>query len=94
MADDESVPEVDESDEELDPIAAIQDALSDIDPEALVAGFVCVVEWIEPDGSSALSLLHSPMPPWHRDGLLKHAQEFETPLFPVLIELDDEDWDE
>lgn len=78
-----------------EPVAEIQNALAKIDSDSLVAGFVCIVEWIEPDGSSAVSVLNTAMPPWHRAGLLQYAAEFDQSLFsPILIEMDDDDWDE
>lgn len=94
MADDDESDGMEEIGSDQDPISGIQSVLGEIDPEAMVASFVCIVEWLEPDGTSSLSLLHTPMPPWHRQGLLHYAQNYDAST-PILIDLDgDEDWDE
>ena len=73
----------------------VQNALGGLDPSALVAGFVAIVEWLEDDGSSTFSVVHSPMTAWHRDGLLHHAVTFsdEMGAYPVILEMDG-DFDE
>lgn len=95
MADQDDQPTEVEADEAWDPVGLIQNALAEVDPDALVAGFICVVEWLEPDGTATMSLIHSPMPPWHREGMLKYASHFDTSMmYPVVVDMDDDDWDE
>ena len=56
----------------------IQDVFADLDPTALVASFICVVEWLEEDGSRSLTVLNTPMPPWTFDGLMRHAAQYHN----------------
>lgn len=78
-----------DQEEPVGSVSKIQGVLADLDPSALCTGFVAVVEWIEEDGTSTLSMLHSPMPPWHLQGMLNHAARFhEMPT--VMLGEDDE----
>lgn len=83
--------------EMVDPIAVIQNAIaSAVDDGSLLAGFVVVAEWFETDGRPTLSVIHSAMTPWHFDGLMKYATEFESagqmvPMFDLAGDEDDED---
>ena len=63
--------------QEIDPLKTIQDAISTLDTEALCVGFASVIEWLEADGTTTLSVLHTPMPPWHLHGLLHYAESLE-----------------
>lgn len=81
---------VDEQDaaapETQDPMVSVQNAIAaTADDGGMLAGFVVVAEWIESDGSQALSVFHSPMPPWHLDGLLKYARTFQPPMIPLAL---------
>ena len=67
------------------PIQQVQDALSGLDPAALVTGFVAVVQWAEQDGSQSLSLLHTPMAPWQLYGLLTYGRKHGQMISPTSI---------
>lgn len=95
MDEEEQVPE-----EYVDAVSIVQNVLAGLDPSALCTGFVAIVEWIEEDGSPSLSMVHSPMQPWHLNGMLSHATKYHD--LPVMVlghegvagEEDDEHWDE
>lgn len=76
-----------------DAIALVQNTLAELDPSAMCTGFVAVIEWIEEDGSPTLSMVHSPMPPWHLHGMLNHAQKYHDLPVVVLGHGEDADWD-
>lgn len=79
-----------------DPLTAIQEAISGFaDDSSLCASFAVVVEWLEMDGSTTMSVIHSPMPPWHLFGLLSYARDdSRSPMLPILmVEGDDDDED-
>ena len=79
----------DDSPELVDPVSIIQDAIAKIGGDkSLCSGFAIVAEWLEDDGSTVLSVLHSPMPPWHMYGLLTYARDECNQL--VEIGFDDE----
>lgn len=84
--------------EEQDHIQAVQSVLASLDPGAFCTGFVAIVEWIEEDGTPSLSMVHTPMPPWHMQGMLAHASKYHD--MPVMIvdpndfEYDEDDEDE
>jgi hypothetical protein len=89
---------------ELGPLEQIQAVLCDLDPDAMVTGFAVTVEWLEPDGSRALQLLHTGMASWHLTGMLQYiidhhaGQMYEGPAFEPVFrpweEGDEEDDDE
>lgn len=56
-------------------IKELQDIISKMDPDAMLAGFVFVAEWIEPDGDHSLQVMHTPTSPWHMHGLLTYARD-------------------
>jgi hypothetical protein len=66
------------SEDAVDPMVAMQNTLSDIGGEAMCIGYACVVEWLEPDGSSSIQVLHTDMAPWHLRGLLEWGTEMAT----------------
>lgn len=76
-----------------DPMQILQNAISQVaDADSFCAGFAVVCEWLEGDGSRSLQVFHTPMPPWHLQGLLSYAQDAHcTPLVAVS---DLEEWDE
>lgn len=78
----------------IDPLQIMQNALHDImGPGSLAVNFAVVAEWLEEDGSTAMSVFHSPMTPWLLEGLLTYARDSErTPL--VSVRFDDEDDDD
>jgi hypothetical protein len=77
-----------------DPVQAVQQALAQIDTDAMVIGYACVVEWLEPDGSTAMSVLHTPMPPWHMHGLLTYGRDYHCGgMAPVVVDVDADDED-
>lgn len=79
---------------DLGPIEAIQGLLGELDPKSMVVGFSCVVEWLEPDGARALSVLHTPMSPWQMYGLMTFGREHrcvEAEMGEVYILDEDED---
>lgn len=75
---------------ELDAVGAVMALLADFDTSALVTGFILLAESIEEDGSTTLMQIHTPMAPWHREGLLRHAIRWD-PYAPGNQLLDDED---
>lgn len=86
-----------EQDGPVDPIALIQDALAQsVDDDSLCVGYACVAEWLEADGSNSISVVHTPMPPWHLDGLLSYAREWSTSshMMPVFEFVDEDDEDD
>lgn len=90
--DEEAAPETDPA---TDPVGALQQTISRIEPDAMCIGFVCLIEWLEPDGSTTMSMLHTPMPPWHMTGMLHHAQDFSQPIMGFLdCDHEDEEEDE
>lgn len=78
-----------------DPITAIQNVLSSLDPEAVCTGFATLAEWIDADGSSRLTIVHSPMSPWHLAGMLSFAGQPEVQIIPIMMlpnqDLEDDD---
>jgi hypothetical protein len=78
MDEDQGAPE-----EYVDNVSAVQNVLASLDPTALCTGFVAVVEWIEEDGSPTLSMIHSPMQPWHLNGVLDHARKYHE--LPIML---------
>lgn len=74
-----------------DPLAALQGAIADLDPEARLVSYVVVAEWLEPDGSPSLAVMHCPMPPWHLDGMLSYAREHAQQFHDFVFEVDGED---
>lgn len=85
--------------EPVDPLALVQDALArGVDDGSLCVGFAVVAEWLEQDGTSTISVMNSPMPPWHLYGLLTFGREYSQSggqLAPVVdFQLDDEDDDD
>lgn len=86
-----------EPEEYVDHVSEIQGVLANMDETALCTGFVAIVEWIEEDGTPTLSMIHSPMQPWHLQGMLQHAVRYND--MPVMVFApggDDEDdsWDQ
>lgn len=83
------------ADEEFNPIAEIQEILAQVDPDSLCSGFMAIVEWIEPDGNPNLSIVRTPMTPWHIAGLMDYAKTWEAsetfPVFMVDQDLEDDD---
>lgn len=87
--DDQEAPE-----EYIDAVAMVQSVLAALEPSAMCTGFVALAEWIEEDGSPSLSMVHSPMSPWHLKGMLDHArQHHELPVMIVGQEFEGE-WEE
>lgn len=77
------------------PLQIIQDAIMQVaDQGALCAGFVVAVEWLETDGSNSLQVFHTPMTPWHMDGLLRYVRDVECAPLVQVFDGDEEDWDE
>jgi hypothetical protein len=56
-------------------IKELQDLIGKMDPDAMLAGFVVVAEWLEPDGENSLQVMHTPSSPWHMHGLLTYARD-------------------
>ena len=82
--------------ETIDPVRVVQDAIAKIaDDGDLGANFALVVEWLQEDGTSAFSVLHSPQTPWHLYGLLSYARDTHCGnLTPVSVYDADEDDDD
>lgn len=58
----------------------VADALSEAS-DGNLTGFVVVMEWLNPDGSRALSMLKSPStPPWELQGWLYHILQDPEPF--------------
>lgn len=85
-----SEPLEDDQAAEVSPIQAIEQALGELDPAALVAGFACVVEWIEPDGSPAMSVIHTRMAPWHLHGMFAYAKSMHMGSYDDSEDYEDE----
>lgn len=82
--------------EPLNPIAHLHTAIQEcVDDGSMCVGYALVAEWIEADGTQCVSVMHTPMPPWHLDGLLSYAKEWSSPaaMVPVAYDADDEDDD-
>lgn len=59
---------------------AIQAALNE-HMSGMTIGFAIVVESLSESGEAAITVLHTPMAPWHLTGLLQYAQdEAHVPL--------------
>lgn len=82
--------------EPLDPIAHIQNAIaSTVDDGSLLTGYVVIAEWIETDGGNSISVFHTPMPPWHLDGLVRFGLDTQGgQMLPVLADFDFDDEDD
>lgn len=78
---------------ESPPFAELQNAIANlVDDGSMLAGFVVVAEWIEADGRETMSVFGSPMPPWHRYGMLSAARDVHAE--PLVLEGWDEDEDD
>lgn len=81
--------------EAVDPSVAIQNVLSDIGGEAMCIGYACVVEWLEPDGTTSVEVLHTDMTPWHLKGLVEWGLDMSTGFMvtsSALLDDDDDDF--
>jgi hypothetical protein len=59
---------------EPDVIGTILNTVAELSPESMVQSFITVIEWVEPDGSYAISTIGTPMSPWLQHGLLTFAR--------------------
>lgn len=85
----------DEPEAAPDPVRQIENALAELDPSSLVVGFATVVEWLEEDGSRSMSLVKTPMAPWHLHGLLTYARDHHALPVEYMVEewADDDEGD-
>ena len=84
-----------ESAEPVEPAVALQNTLSEIGRDALCVGYACVVEWLEPDGSSSVEVFHTDMTPWHLKGLMEWGLDMSTSFIvstDSLLGEDDDDF--
>lgn len=77
----------------VDPVSAVHNTLSDLGRDSMCISYACVVEWLEPDGSSSIEVLHTDMAPWHLKGLLDWATKM-TGFFSYGDSLYDDDDDD
>ena len=81
-----------------DVLARLLSLLGELDPSALVLNVVTVAEWLEPDGSPTLSVIGTPMAPWHVKGLLQEVLDDIAMQSAVHnfapVDLDDTDEDD
>lgn len=76
----------------VDLIDRLQHVVGESDPDAMAISIVTVVEWMDSDGEYSMSLVHTPMPPWHMKGLMTFALEnweCATALADVVFVNDD-----
>lgn len=92
---------MDETSEEptvpVEPLALIQDAIiATVDDDSLLTGFVVIAEFIEADGRPTMTVVHTPMTPWHLDGLMGYGRAYSDPsqMVPVVDGAWDDDEDD
>lgn len=78
---------------EVEPATALQNTLSEIGGDALCVGYACVVEWVEPDGSRSVEVIHTDMAPWHLKGLMEWGIDLSTSFILTSDALLDDDDD-
>lgn len=83
--------------EPADPLMVIQNAIASVvDDGSLLAGYIVIAEWIETDGQPTMSVVHTPMTPWHFEGLMRYAKDIESSagMVPILDLAGDDDEDD
>lgn len=80
-----------------DPLMVIHNAIASVvDGGSLLTGYIVVAEWIEADGQPTMSVIHTPMTPWHFEGLMRYAKDIESSagMVPILDFVGDDDEDD